>query len=56
MEVEKKWFTGVKNMTIVTPSKWLARTSERVYLRDYPVQVINNGIDLNVFKPAEWGG
>lgn len=22
--LKKKWFTGVKNMTIVTPSKWLA--------------------------------
>lgn len=43
-------------MTIVTPSKWLAGLVKESYLRDYPVQVINNGIDLNVFKPAEWGG
>jgi len=54
--LKKKWFTGVKNMTIVTPSKWLAGLVKESYLRDYPVQVINNGIDLNVFKPAEWGG
>ena len=54
--LKKKWFTGVKNMTIVTPSKWLAGLVKESYLRDYRVQVINNGIDLNVFKPAEWGG
>lgn len=54
--LKKKWFTGVKNMTIVTPSKWLAGLVKESYLRDYPVQVINNGIDLNVFKPAEGGG
>lgn len=54
--LKKKWFTGVKNMTIVTPSKWLAGLVKESYLRDYPVQVINNGIDLNVFKPAEKGG
>lgn len=51
--LKKKWFTGVKNMTIVTPSKWLAGLVKESYLRDYPVKVINNGIDLNVFKPTE---
>ena len=50
-KLKKKWFTGVKNMTIVTPSKWLAGLVEESYLNEYPVQVINNGIDLNVFKP-----
>ena len=51
--LKKKWFTGVENMTIVTPSEWLASLVKESYLKDYPVKVINNGIDLNVFKPAE---
>ena len=51
--LKKKWFTGVKNMTIVTPSKWLAGLVKKSYLKDYPVRVINNGIDLSVFKPTE---
>ena len=51
--LKKKWFTGVENMTIVTPSEWLASLVKESYLKDYPVKVINNGIDLNVFKPTE---
>ncbi|MGH0677375.1 glycosyltransferase family 4 protein [Bacillus luti] len=46
-------FSGVKNMTIVTPSKWLAKLVEKSFLGNYPVKVINNGIDLEVFKPTE---
>ena len=51
--LKRKWFTGVENMTIVTPSEWLAGIVKESYLKDYPVKVINNGIDLNVFKPTE---
>lgn len=51
--LKKKWFTGVKNMTIVTPSQWLAELTGQTFLKDYPIKVINNGIDLNVFKPVE---
>ena len=50
---KKIWFTGVKNMTIVTPSRWLARLAQESYLKEYSIQVINNGIDLNVFKPTQ---
>lgn len=52
-ELKKKWFTGVRNLTIVTPSQWLADLVKQSYLKDYPVKVINNGIDLSVFKPSE---
>lgn len=51
--LKKKWFTDIKDMTIVTPSEWLAGLVKESYLKDYPVKVINNGIDLNVFKPTE---
>lgn len=51
-QLKKKWFTGVKNMTIVTPSEWLANLVNESYLKEYPIKVINNGIDLNIFKPT----
>ncbi len=51
--LKKKWFTGVQNMTIVTPSQWLADLVKESFLKEYPVKVINNGIDLTIFKPTE---
>lgn len=50
---KKEWFTGVKELTIVTPSKWLAGLVKQSFLKNYPVKVINNGIDLSLFKPTE---
>ena len=49
---KKAAFTSVKNMTIVTPSQWLADLVKQSFLDDYKVEVINNKIDLNVFKPT----
>jgi len=51
--LKKKWFTGVENMTLVTPSQWLAELTRDSFLQDYPVKVIPNGIDLSIFKPVE---
>ena len=50
---KKAWFTGVKDLTIVTPSHWLADLVRQSYLKEYPIKVIHNGIDLDVFKPTE---
>lgn len=52
-EKKRELFTSIKNMTIVTPSKWLANLVKESFLGKYPVEVINNGIDLEVFKPIE---
>lgn len=52
-KVKKKWFTAIDNMTVVTPSRWLADLVGQSFLKDYPIKVINNGIDLSVFKPTE---
>lgn len=52
-KLKKRWFSGVENMTIVTPSKWLEGLVKQSFLKDYPIRVINNGIDLEVFKPTE---
>lgn len=41
------------DLTIITPSQWLANQVKQSFLKDYSVKVINNGIDLTVFKPIE---
>ena len=51
--LKKQWFSGVKDLTIVTPSKWLGDLVKESFLQEYPVRVINNGIDLTVFNPTE---
>lgn len=51
-KLKRKWFTGVPNLTIITPSQWLADLVKQSLLKNYPVKVINNGIDLSVFKPT----
>lgn len=51
---KKELFTDI-DLTIVTPSKWLADLVSQSFLREYPVKIINNGIDLSVFKPNPSG-
>lgn len=50
---KRKWFTSIKDMTIITPSQWLADLVRESFLNEYPVKVINNGIDLSIYKPTE---
>jgi len=50
---KKSFFTAISNLTIVTPSNWLKNLVQQSFLQDYPIKVINNGIDLNVFKPTK---
>lgn len=49
---KKAAFCGVPGLTLVTPSEWLKGEVEKSFLNCYPVVVINNGIDLNIFKPT----
>lgn len=50
---KKKIFSNIPNMILVTPSFWLAKQVSQSFLKNYPVKVIPNGIDLNVFKPEK---
>lgn len=52
-QFKKKHLTGFDNAIVVTPSRWLAGLVKQSFLNVYPVKVINNGIDLDVFKPTE---
>lgn len=53
--LKKKWFCGIDDMTLVTPSKWLAAQVGESFLASYPVRVIPNGIDLSVFHSTDSG-
>lgn len=50
---KNRTFVGISNMTIVTPSHWLAGLVKESFLKEYPVEVIHNGIDTGQFKPLE---
>lgn len=47
---KKKTFTGIKNLTIITPSQWLADLVAKSFLKGYPVRVRHNTIDTKVFS------
>lgn len=51
--LKKDLYCGISNLTIVTPSKWLVSQVKKSFLKQYEMCVINNGIDLNIFKPFE---
>lgn len=51
-ERKREAFTGVKNMTIVTPCKWLAELVKQSFLKEYPVEVHYNRVDRSIFKPT----
>lgn len=50
---KKQLFTSLKDLTVITPSKWLGDLVKQSFLLKYPVEVIHNGIDLDRFKPRE---
>lgn len=50
---KKNCFTGVKNMSIITPSKWLAELVKQSFLKEYPVSVEYNTVDKSIFKPTD---
>ena len=44
----------LQRMTLVPVSNWLGELVKSSYLGKYPIQVIHNGIDLNVYKPLNY--
>lgn len=45
-------FTGIPNMTLLTPSNWLADRVKASFLGEYPVEVVYNQVDKSIFKPS----
>lgn len=53
-KAREKLYNSINTMTIVTPSKWLSDLVRiSLFKENHPIQVINNGINLNIFKPTE---
>ena len=46
-------FIGVENLTLVTPSQWLANLTRESFLKKYPVEIIYNGINTEAFCPTQ---
>jgi putative colanic acid biosynthesis glycosyltransferase len=52
---KKKLFQGFDNLTIATPSRWLADRVRQSFLGDKDIRVIHNGIDTtDVFYPRDY--
>lgn len=51
--LRKRTIGEIRNLTVVTPSKWMASLVKQSYLRNNRCVVINNGINLDVFHPSE---
>ena len=50
---KRELFTSVKDMTIVSVSNWLGGIVKQSFLKDYDVNVIHNGIDIQKFQPVQ---
>lgn len=48
-ERKKQLMCSIKNMYFVAPCEWMANCVKQSFLKNYDVQVINNGIDLSAF-------
>lgn len=49
---KKKCFTSIDDLVVVTPSSWLKTQVQKSFLNKYGIEVIHNGIDLDVFNPS----
>lgn len=50
---KNKLFNRLNDLTIITPSEWMAQMVKKSFLCKYPVEVVNNGIDLKKFVYRE---
>ena len=50
---KKKYISGIDNLSIVVPSKWLDKVVSRSFLKEYTRRIMPNGINLDNFYPVE---
>lgn len=50
---KKRAFTGLKNLRLAAPSRWLAEQASQSFLNDTPIDIVPNGVDLDVFSPPQ---
>lgn len=51
--MKKRLFTSIPHMVITTPSNWVKDLAEKSFLKGYLVRVINNWVNLDIFKPCK---
>lgn len=50
-KLKREIFGELRNLTLVSPSEWLSKHLHNSFLHNYPIKIINNGVDLENFKP-----
>ena len=48
---KKRVMEGFESLVIVSPSRWLAGRIRQSFFQNFPVEVIPNGIDTEIFRP-----
>ena len=51
---KQRLFQGL-NITLAVPCRWLMGKVKQSFLKEYPVQVIYNGVDTEAFRPLQSG-
>lgn len=51
--LKKQLMADLPSLTIVPVSEWLGNNIKQSHLKDRPIEVIHNGIDINTFSPQE---
>lgn len=49
--LKQKLFRQIKRLVFVAPCSWMADVVQNSFMKDYPVEIIHNGVDLSVFRP-----
>lgn len=51
-EDKKRLFTGLTDVQLYVPSRWLADRVRQSFLKDYPVEVVYNTVNTDIFRPT----
>ena len=51
-ESKRDLFTGIPDLTLIVPSHWLESRVKESFLKDYPVEVVYNSVNRDIFKPT----
>ncbi|WP_026100894.1 glycosyltransferase family 4 protein [Synechococcus sp. PCC 7336] len=49
----KRWVFKHSNLTIVTPSQWLANLARQSFLSHFSIHYIPNGLDISIYQPLD---
>lgn len=50
---KKKLFENFENLVVITPSEWLGNRVKESFLKKYPLEIVANGINTDVFYPRD---